>query len=397
MGSKVAKTEVSLSSNHPEYPVSMVTADNGHFAFTSNPMYNDYNVSAARNDDYMNGVSTLDLVVIQKHILGLESLNSPYKVIAADINNDSDVSAIDLVVLRKLILGIYSELPNNNSWRFVDASQNLNANSPFPFTEVLNINDLTKDQMSEDFVGVKIGDVTSNVKANNAVSTEVRTNGTLAFNMEDATVNAGETVTINVSSENFNDVYGYQFTMKHTGLSLQSVNAGVLAVSEDNIGVRDGVMSMSWNAVEGVSSSDVLFSMTFKATTTVTLSKAISINSSVTAAEAYVGAGYDQQNVSLNFRNGGATLEAAAFELYQNEPNPFNNETLISFTLPKASAATITVMDVAGKTVKVINGDYAKGYNEVKLTSNDLGVSGLLYYQLESGEYTATKKMILID
>jgi hypothetical protein len=251
--------------------------------------------------------------------------------------------------------------------------------------------------INENFVGVKMGDVTGDVKANNAVSTEVRTNGTLTFNVENATVNAGETVSVQVSSENFNNVYGYQFTMNHTGLSLQSVTAGALSVDENNVGVRKGQLTMSWNEAEGVSSANVLFTMTFKAETTVTLSEALSLNSSVTAAEAYVGAGYDQQNVNLTFRNGGATLEAAVFELYQNEPNPFNNETLISFTLPKASAATITVMDVTGKTVKVIRGEYAKGYNEVKLTSNDLGAAGLLYYQLESGEFTATKKMILID
>ena len=71
----------------------------------------------------MNGVSTLDLVKIQRHILGLEELNSPYKLIAADVNADNEIKASDLTELRKLILGIITDLPTNESWRFVESGQ----------------------------------------------------------------------------------------------------------------------------------------------------------------------------------------------------------------------------------------------------------------------------------
>ncbi|MBK9583675.1 MAG: hypothetical protein IPO48_17815 [Saprospiraceae bacterium] len=66
----------------------------------------------------MNGVSTLDLVMIQRHILGLQALDSNYKLIAADANNDGKVTASDLTDLRKLILGVTTALPNNTSWKF---------------------------------------------------------------------------------------------------------------------------------------------------------------------------------------------------------------------------------------------------------------------------------------
>ena len=79
------------------------TGVDGQFSFNAIPMNNGYTVLPERNDDYKNGVSTFDLVLIQKHILGIEKLNSPYKVIASDINNDERVTAIDLVELRKLI------------------------------------------------------------------------------------------------------------------------------------------------------------------------------------------------------------------------------------------------------------------------------------------------------
>ena len=74
-----------------------------------------------KDDNPLNGVSTYDLVLISKHILGLAPLNSPYKMIAADANKNNSITTTDIVEFRKLILGIYNELPNNTSWRFVDA------------------------------------------------------------------------------------------------------------------------------------------------------------------------------------------------------------------------------------------------------------------------------------
>lgn len=80
----------------------------------------DIRLEAAKNTHPLNGVTTLDLVLITKHILGLEPLDSPYKIIAADANQDGLVTIFDVVVLRKLILGITTELPNGKSWRFID-------------------------------------------------------------------------------------------------------------------------------------------------------------------------------------------------------------------------------------------------------------------------------------
>ena len=137
-----------------------MTSTDGTFAFENNPIGYNYQLNAKKTDDHLNGVSTLDLVLIQKHILGLESLDSPYKVIAADINSDENVSALDLVQLRKLILGVYDELPSNDSWRFADANATFDdANDPFPFVESVDVDFLTGDRMNEDFIAIKIGDV----------------------------------------------------------------------------------------------------------------------------------------------------------------------------------------------------------------------------------------------
>jgi len=69
---------------------------------------------------------------------------------------------------------------------------------------------------------------------------------------------------------------------------------------------------------------------------------------------------------------------------------------VIGFTLPEASKATLTIMDVSGKLIKLIEQDGVQGYNEVRLDKRELSASGVLYYRLETSTDTATKKMTLI-
>ena len=133
------------------------------------PVGGNYVVEPVKDNDYKNGVSTLDLVQIQKHLLGIKKLESPYKMIAADANNSKTITAIDLIELRKLILGIYDELPNNTSWRFVDKAYTF----PDPYNpweqvwpESVTLNPLSLGMNQADFFGVKIGDVNNTVKAN---------------------------------------------------------------------------------------------------------------------------------------------------------------------------------------------------------------------------------------
>ena len=361
---------------------------NGIYGITS-ALGMDYEVSATKNDDYTNGVTTLDLVLIQKHILGLQDLDSPYKLIAADASNDERISAIDLIQLRKLILGIYDELPNNGSWRFVDAKTTLDANHPWPFTETLSISNLDTDMMEEDFVGVKVGDVNGSVDTHQftgANETEARQANDLILNAIPTLVGGGE-VTIEITSTNFNEVSGMQFTMDVAGLELTNVEAGALDVTAENFAVINGKVTSSWNNEVAVSTNDVLFTLTFIGNET----DAISINSSITKAEAYVGSDLETVGVALK----GAS--DSDFALLQNEPNPFNNVTVVGFTLPADGQATLTVYDVTGKVMSRVQGNYNKGYNEIELSKKDMSTSGVLYYQLDSGDYTATKKMIILD
>ncbi|MBK7609223.1 MAG: hypothetical protein IPI18_19490 [Saprospiraceae bacterium] len=134
----VESATVQIKSATPSGIPAWKSSIDGSYQFNSIPTSGSYSISAMRDDNPMNGVSTLDLVLIQKHILGTERFTSPYKIIAADADNDQNVSAIDLIELRKLILGLYDKLPNNTSWKFVPKS--------YQFDDILNPGPQTKSK-----------------------------------------------------------------------------------------------------------------------------------------------------------------------------------------------------------------------------------------------------------
>ena len=123
-----------------------------------------------KNTNHLNGVTTYDAVLMTRHILNIELLDSPYKIIAADINRSQTVTTFDIVEMRKLILSIYTNYPNNSSWRFVKADYVFpNPLNPWSqvFPEVVNLNNLDDHFLEGDFIGIKIGDMNGSANPQN--------------------------------------------------------------------------------------------------------------------------------------------------------------------------------------------------------------------------------------
>ncbi|MBK8626015.1 MAG: hypothetical protein IPN86_10765 [Saprospiraceae bacterium] len=145
---------------------SVMTNDiNGQFEIPNLPLLKNYKLTPALNTDPIQGVTTLDLVIIQRHILGLKSLDSPYKMLAADVNNSKSITAADLVEIRKLILGVTDKFSKNvPSWVFVAKEGGItDISSPYLYKNYIEIGELTHDQNDLDFIGVKMGDVNESV------------------------------------------------------------------------------------------------------------------------------------------------------------------------------------------------------------------------------------------
>jgi uncharacterized delta-60 repeat protein len=144
-----------------------ITDTDGTYSFTNLPSGN-YEVLPMFNTNPLNGVSTLDIIMISRHILGVEELPTAEQILAADVNNSESVTILDMIAIRKLILGIDSSFPGNTSWRFYpSAYQFPDESNPwltnFPQTAVLpNIN--VPGSMDINFTGIKVGDVTGDAE-----------------------------------------------------------------------------------------------------------------------------------------------------------------------------------------------------------------------------------------
>jgi len=65
--------------------------------------------------------------------------------------------------------------------------------------------------------------------------------------------------------------------------------------------------------------------------------------------------------------------------------------------LPKATTVQLSIFDVSGQLVKSIEGEFAKGYNEVQIEKSELSGNGIYFYNLETENNVAKRRMILID
>ena len=388
-GVEDARVELAMTSPTGQQGVlTQLTDETGDFHFINAVQpAGSYTLTPTKDDNPTNGLTTYDLVLISKHILGLEVLNSPYKMIAADANRSGSVTTFDIVEFRKLILGIYTHLPNNTSWRFVDKDYVFpNPSNPFafPFPENISVQNVQGDHLNDDFVGVKIGDVNNTVIPNALQSVDDRAASTMLFDVEDMEVKTGETFTLHFKGDQ--RVQGYQFTMNFPDLEVVEITPGK-DMTMQNFAVFEDALTTSVDAEAHE------FAVVFRAKKAGTVSRMLSISSRITKAEAYGMTG-ERMDVAFRYNNQHtSTIAGVGFEVYQNQPNPFINSTFIGFHLPEATEATLKVYDETGRMILSQSGAFGKGYNTFLIEKSSI-TTGVLYYTVETTTDSATRKMI---
>lgn len=400
-GDPVESVKVSLSG---QASALTRTAVNGKYSFTQLDEGYDYTIAPMFDTSHVNGVSTIDLILITKHILGVQLLDSPYKMIAADVNNSKSISTLDLIQMRKLILGIDIVFLSNTSWRFVNASYRFPVqNNPWfeQFPEVYSFNDLVGTFTNANFVAVKIGDVNLNAVTTNQAAIEPRSiESPFEFNVKEQEIRAGETYEVAFDAA-ISGIQGYQMTLQFDAERLELIDIIHGRTKEENFGKQltaQGILTSSWHELKGnplvsEEKSTRLFTLFFKAKANGKLSSLLQINSRITPAEAY-NLQDEIKPVNLHFYQ--EESQKQPFELYQNIPNPFTDFTTIGFFLPASSSATLKILDANGKILKTVQQDFEAGYQQIEVDKRNLS-PGVLYYQFETAQYFAARKMILLD
>jgi hypothetical protein len=369
----------------------------GKYGFTFDHVGGNYQVVPGKDGDDLNGISTLDIIMIQRHILGIEKLNSPYKLIAADINNSGKVSASDLTELRKLILGVYTEFPDNTSWRFVDAAYVFpDVTNPWvgQFQEKYFINNLSND-MNIDFVGVKIGDVNGNAKSKDLNNKPLESRNKSFFTVDEKQVLRGDIIEIPVFANNEGTIFGLQARLESKDLKFRDIKEGLLNVRPEdfNIDSRGNItMSLTKSNGQNLQDGSILFTIEVEALNSGLISQMIKINKDF-SPEVYMNNDLETKTFGLDWR----TSSAASFTLLSNSPNPWNSQTSIYFEMPKQGMVSLKLRDYSGRKVLSRVDQFSAGKNSIQLNREDLGQAGVYIYELRYGDKLVTGKMILVD
>ena len=376
-----------------------LTGPDGLYHFPDVQANSAIQISARREDNPMNGVSTLDLLLIEKHIKGERPFTSPYKMIAADVDKNKEVNVLDLIELRKLILGIYDRLPSGESWRFIPANHSFkDPVHPFDYPQAVDVK-AGRDTLI-DFTGIKVGDINSTASPHSLTGTEIRGAGDgLVLIIPDRQVLEGEWIEVPLSSPNFRGVSGFQGTLHFEGMDFQGILAASLPITAENTGHRwldQQDLTFSWHQSGSmdISEGQTLFLLRFKALNDLKLSESLWINSRHTVAESYEGRG-EINNLSLQFQTPSGSLAFQEQRLFQNFPNPFSQGTVIGINLRKSGKGKLNLLDVTGKLIKTIDKDWNSGYQEIRLEQRDFPGPGIYFYQFESSFFNASRKMIL--
>ncbi|HRI58083.1 MAG TPA: hypothetical protein PK228_00080 [Saprospiraceae bacterium] len=380
------------------------TSGNGNFSISNVPGCQTYTLTPYRNDNPLNGVSTFDLVLISKHILGIEKLNSPHKIIAADANKSNSVTTFDIVTIRKLILGIDTAFAGNTSWRFTPSDFAFpNPANPFQsaFPETRSVQLQAAPASGLDFTAIKVGDV--NVSANPLTdnSTEDRAIADWPVTVPDVIYKQNETVRVEFQAGT-DQIAGVQFSILFDteklvfekiepllpGISADNFGTnrsayGVLSVSFENSSGWNSIQSASWNTREN--SLRPLFRVVFKAKTGGRLSNTLNIGENPTPAFAFRTDGTPLKPV-LQTETG--TSDAAVMQAW---PNPFGqagvwlrkkNEVATS-SHHLIQTETIQIFDNQGK---LIYQQPISGTGAIFLPADIFPLAGVYFYKIAGAQ-----------
>ncbi|MBN8678584.1 MAG: hypothetical protein J0M29_10190 [Chitinophagales bacterium] len=359
------------------------------------PLYSDISISSTRNDNILNGVTTYDLVLISKHILGLQPLTSRYKMIAADANRSGSITTFDILTLRKLILGIDTALTSNTSWIFIPDSyvfpDTLNPFSP-PFSTVEYIEDWIDSPDWRSTTGVKVGDV------NGSAIPEL--NGTpVAEGRDLRMLSVGNTRVLSDNSFDY-PVYitqnettnGFQLSLQYDP-ELVEINA-VESDQLPDFGAfnwsvpRVGELRISWSAGEAatVRRSEPLFRIKGR-----TLTEEMpgywfnQVTSASWPSEMYDAAG----NVySLQLGEDAQRLEQMA--VYAARPNPCTDVAVVPLELEEGAWLELALWDTQGRKLWNHAQFYEKGAHLLEIPSHLFPDSGCYYWRLNSGQHSVS-------
>ena len=349
-----------------------------------------------RDGSYLNGVSTYDLVLISKHILGLEPFSTIYQALAADANRSNSVTTFDIVEFRKLILGIYDTLPDAKSWRFVRPLADPGnytmldvAKDTFQIIVPAIPDDVTLPKL--DFIALKMGDLNNSAISSLQSDAEDRTETPpVLLSADDRVLEAGEMAVIPLHWAADAVLNGWQLALA-TDPALARIEGMEALPDELWHLLPDGSVRALWQsgAPARFVSTDLVCSVKIRALQKTTLSECLHLQTGALHAEAY-GIQGERQPIQLKFRE---NREAPA-TFFPPRPNPTSGETSLGLLLPETTEVHLELFDIAGRRIWEHTAIASTGYHAWDIPTSALPIKGVYLYRLQAGHFETSGRLL---
>ena len=356
-------------------------------------------VTGNNNENYPDYISALDLILLNRYLLGLYSSFDLRGIWAMDANADGKAKASDYIQILDVLLRKKDKF-DNNSWVAISKKYNYNGQNDLNNELLKALRDTVIMENNNsvdnvDFYALKIGDVD--------LSSQFDTIEKFEPDMElwigNDTIDKNSGSVVPVYCGDIDDIAGMQFELDLGNMTLDSIISGLIARNHINYNVVGNKLLLIWtNIYNGkFEKDDVLFSLKLKANAQTELKNELKFSKDLLKPEAYTGDYIKTHNINFNVKETVAVNdipEEEIFVLFQNKPNPFDHNTKIGFKTDIISDYVLTIYDLTGKVIKKYTGISKRGYNVIDIDEKEIPFSGVAFYRLEIAGYTGVKKMI---
>ncbi len=377
---------------------SQTTTDvSGTFSFGELRGKETYEVALSRYGRYDDGVTTLDLLLIQRHILGLGILDSPYKILAADVDNSNRITGGDLVKLRRIILGIDSDFGGEqDNWIFLPGDHEfVNPYVPFSYPETITFNTNTKE-INLEIISVKVGDV----NGSNEVSSRFKAN---SRSLDESRLTIGQAFDNDLKTERYipvysseSEIFGFQLGLSlQRGHQISHIHSTTIDIDSQHTYIDGNQVKISWNANNETVVLDDQEPL-FYVVTNSTEAQGQDLIVDPSIEPLWINNEYQEQDITLEYDNDlyqGAIL--SDLTVGEISPNPFIDQTRFDIEMTAADEVIWTIYDTRGKRLYQGQSVFSKGTHSISIDAADLGLyRGIMFLHIASHNRTIVRKIV---
>ncbi|MBC8525413.1 MAG: T9SS type A sorting domain-containing protein [Candidatus Cloacimonetes bacterium] len=382
---------------------STTTNTSGDYLFNNIPGCN--YVSTPSKADDLGGLSGMDASRIARYAAGLYSLDC-LEMISADVSMNGYISGMDASRVARYIAGLIVQLNTSDvNWVFTpEPIPECEDWPPIVYENTREYTPLESDLTDEDFIGIRLGDVSGNWSPDSRVTLSSESFKAIEFE-----TNINSILRIPIVIENVTEIEGIdiEITFNPEVLKLKELTLqdGILDnkdyAIETNLNEPGKGIMVNYAQKDLVSGTGVVAFIEFDVIGIEGSSSEIYFTKfDVNETEALGGLQVVLEGKEVTTKRLEVNIIQPIpnkFALYQNYPNPFYSNTVIKYDLPKDTHVNIQIYNIRGQLVKeIVNGVESAGRKQIEWNTKGLS-SGIYFCRLKVGDKVIdTKKCLFL-